>query len=255
MSPAGASLDFDDFSAITAYEAVSLGAGGLELTPIQRNVSVTTTAAGTLTLPFPSQAQEKTFSVYFATDAGDLTIALPGAGSIDLVLQNAGEYALFYSNGYNWYTVHQGNRTLDVPALKQHVTTIATAAVLTLNATEVSILPAPGAGYVNVVEGVMLFLDYNSIAYSGVAAGEDLIISYTDASGQIIATVETAAFMIATADDIAYAVPFDSTADVQSGLVVPNAAVVISLLSAEIAAGNSPLLTKVFYRTLPITFS
>lgn len=133
--------------------------------------------------------------------------------------------------------------------LYQADVTIATAAVLTLNATPVQLVAAPGAGLMLVPEFAVLFLDYNSAAYDGIAAGEDLTIRYTNASGALVATIETDPFLAATADAVRIVRPVTTAAH----LPVANAALVLHLSTGEIATGNSPLKVRTYYRVLPST--
>ena len=99
------SLDFDRHSAITQYEQVSVGAGGTTLTPLQTHVAVTTTAAGTLTLPDPSRMKDEIVSIRFVSATGICTVAFPGAGSPDLRLIVAGDYINAYSSGTHWSVI------------------------------------------------------------------------------------------------------------------------------------------------------
>lgn len=130
--------------------------------------------------------------------------------------------------------------------------TIATAAVKTLNATPVELVPAPGAGYANVLIGALAFLDYNSAAYDGIAAGEDLAIKYTNGSGQQVAAFEATGFLDQTADQIRYV---DATVQTTTAgqTIVENAALVAHMLTGEIATGNSPVKIRCYYRVVPTT--
>lgn len=133
-------------------------------------------------------------------------------------------------------------------ALQTTTVTISSAEMLALHATPKELLPAPGAGYANVLEGAVLFLDYNSAAYAGIAAGEDLEIRYTNGTGQLIATIETAStFLDATSDQLRYVQPGSAT------FITPvaDAAIVIWLASGEIITGDSPLKVKLYYRVIP----
>jgi len=126
--------------------------------------------------------------------------------------------------------------------------TISTAELLALNATPKTLVAAPGAGYAIIPVDVQLMLDYNSAAYNGIAAGEDLEVRYTNGSGQLVATVETTGFLDATADAYRHVYPASTAATVP----VSNAALVMNLASAEIATGNSPLKVRVRYRTVAL---
>lgn len=130
----------------------------------------------------------------------------------------------------------------DVGILKVADKIVTTGEILALNATPISLVAAPGAGKYLELVAAYLFLDYNSAAYNGIAAGEDLTIKYTNASGTIASTIEATGFLDATADALAIAAP-------TSGVVaVANAALVLHLLTGEIATGNSPLKVRTIYR-------
>lgn len=131
--------------------------------------------------------------------------------------------------------------------LQSATVTVSSAELLALNATPKTLIAAPGAGYANVVDSAVLFLDYNSAAYDGVAGGEDLEIRYTNGSGQLLNTIETTGFLTATSDQVRY-VQFGSATYITP---VENAAVVLDLASGEIATGNSPLKVKIYYRVVP----
>ncbi len=131
----------------------------------------------------------------------------------------------------------------DVGVMKVADVLISSAQLLALNATPQTLVAAPGAGvYLELVRAYLL-LDYGTTAYDGIAAGEDLQIKYTDGSGPAAsAAIETTGFLSATADALAIALPADSP------VAVANAALVLHLLSAEIATGDSPLKVRTIYR-------
>jgi len=134
----------------------------------------------------------------------------------------------------------------DAAPLYQADVTIATAAVKTLNATPVALVASPGVGKIAVPVLVQLMLDYGSVAYDGIASGEDLNIRYTDGSGALIATVETTGFLDATADAVRVVAPTTAAALTP----VANAAIVLFMATGEIATGNSPLKVRTYYRVL-----
>lgn len=130
--------------------------------------------------------------------------------------------------------------------------TITTGQLLALNATPQSLVAAPGANKAIVFKGALIMLDYNSAAYAGIAAGEDLLISYTDGSGVEVGRCETTGFLDQTADKIRWVVPQAAAGAAVSDITpVANAALVISLLTAEIITGDSPLKIRVYYRVVP----
>jgi len=135
-------------------------------------------------------------------------------------------------------------------AIVQADVTITTGQLLALNATPKTLVAAPGAGKAIIVEDLQLFLDYNSVAYNGVAAGEDLELRYTDGSGQLVSTIETTGFIDQTSDQFRHVRPVTTAAMTP----VANAAVVLRLASGEVATGNSPLLARIRYRTVDVTW-
>lgn len=128
--------------------------------------------------------------------------------------------------------------------------TITTGQLLALNATPKELVAAPGAGKAILVEDLQLFLDFNSVAYDGIAAGEDLELRYENGSGALIATIETDPFLAASADAYRHVRPVTTAAH----LVPANKAVVLRLASAEIATGNSPLKCRIRYRTVDVAW-
>ena len=123
--------------------------------------------------------------------------------------------------------------------------------ILALNATPKTIVAAPGAGKLLAFKRALLFLDYNSAAYAGVASGEDWTFKYTNASGAVISTIETTGFLDQTADQVrlSYAA---SAAEITP---VANSPIVLHQLSGEITTGDSPVYIRVFYDILPSTLS
>lgn len=129
--------------------------------------------------------------------------------------------------------------------------TVSTAEVLGLNTTPKTLVAAPGAGNLLVLEFAQLWLDFNTTAYDGIASGEDLSIKYTNASGAEVAQIEATGFLDGTADETRY-IKAASAAAVQP---VANAPLVLSMLVGNIATGNSPVKVRTFYRVLPETWA
>lgn len=126
--------------------------------------------------------------------------------------------------------------------------TIQAAELLALNAAPKTLVAAPGTGKALILIDAQLDLTYNSAAYDGIAAGEDLEIRYTGGSGQLVATIETAGFLDATAVAYRHVYPISTAATVPAA----NAALVMALASGEIATGNSPLKVRVRYREITL---
>lgn len=155
---------------------------------------------------------------------------------------------------------HKGNLIENRPNGAQHggevVKTVTSAQVLALNATPVELVAAPAAGYALVVKRVTIHKPAGT-AYAGIAAGEDLTVKYTDASGALAcAQIETAGFLDqATAQT--RVVGFPGATGTTSGDVNPvsAAALVLHLLVGEITTGDSPLYVRVEHDTIQLAFT
>jgi hypothetical protein len=124
--------------------------------------------------------------------------------------------------------------------------TIATAAVKTLNATPVEVIPTPGVGkYIEVVS-CHWFLDFAAAGYDAAAAGDALVLKYTNAGGdEVVAQVPGNTIGAAVAD-------YHTVVQAVQGPLIPvaNAAIVAHILVGEwfAAAGDSPLKYEIVYR-------
>lgn len=129
-------------------------------------------------------------------------------------------------------------------ALQIKVVTIANAAVRTLNATPVEVIPAPPSGYYIDVVSIMARLNYGSAAFDNVASGEDLCFKFTNASGAKVTTSDVTG--VGFADQTANEVRL-----LKGAAVTPVAAakVVASVLSGSwySAAGDSSLTIESVY--------
>lgn len=122
---------------------------------------------------------------------------------------------------------------------------IPSAAVLTMNATPVSLVPAPGAGKAILVDSVRVGLVYGSAAYT-CQAGEDLQFRYTNGSGDlVVATIDDAVFNGVTA--IKGVIRRGSDA-----VLAANAPVVAFIATGEWADGDSDLVVVVQYQVVNI---
>lgn len=129
--------------------------------------------------------------------------------------------------------------------------TVTSAQLLALNATPRTILTAPAAGFANVLVDVVAY-KAAGVAYAGVASGEDLAVKETDASGAVLATIETTGFLDQVTAQTRYAAAYKAASGVNSA--TPSAlALVLHLLSGEIITGDSDLKLRVYYRTVPTT--
>ena len=135
----------------------------------------------------------------------------------------------------------------DSTLLQTSVVTVSSAEVLALHATPKTLVAAPGIGYSLVLDSAVLFLDYNSTPYNGIAGAEDLEIRHTNGSGTLFATIETTGFLDASADAVRFVQATTSAAIIPTD----NAPLVLDLASGEIATGDSPLKIQVKYRVIP----
>jgi hypothetical protein len=123
--------------------------------------------------------------------------------------------------------------------------TVTTGELLALNATPTTIVAAPGAGKVLVPIKLAVILDYAGVAYAGIAAGEDLVLRYTNGSGVAAFTIEATGFLDATAD----AIRLGGVDAAAAAAITPvaNAALVLHMATGEITTGTSPLRVKLWY--------
>jgi len=128
---------------------------------------------------------------------------------------------------------------------------ISSAQLLALNATPVQLIPAPPPGKATILLGIQ-FYKAAGTAYAGIAAGEDLAVRYTNASGAIVAECEATGFLDQTTAQTRYVYPVAAAAVAPIADVTPAAAaaLVLHLLVGEITTGNSPLLWRAWTRTV-----
>jgi hypothetical protein len=129
---------------------------------------------------------------------------------------------------------------------------VASAAVLTLNATPVTIVAAPGANRCLIFEGATVYKSAGT-AYGGIAAGEDFAVKYTDASGLQVGSCETTGFMDQATAQVRFVRAYSAASGVSDITPVANAPLVLHLLTGEIATGTSPVVLRVLYRIVSAT--
>lgn len=132
--------------------------------------------------------------------------------------------------------------------------TISSAELLALNATPKELVPAPGAGFANVLDSIVAYKAAGT-AYAGIAAGEDISVRYTDGSGTELAEIEATGFLDQATAQTRFAYPYRAASGISSVTPTANAAIVAHMLTGEITTGDSDLKLRVFFRTLPTTLS
>jgi hypothetical protein len=121
--------------------------------------------------------------------------------------------------------------------------TVPTASVLTLNTTPYTLISAPGAGKIVLVDEITCKLIFNSVAYTGSNALE---FRYTNGSGAKVTADLASAFL-----DSASGTNYASVKSVVTALTpVANAAVVVFVPTANPGAGNSDLVFTIKYRVV-----
>jgi hypothetical protein len=118
---------------------------------------------------------------------------------------------------------------------------ITSAQLLALYTTPITVIPAPGAGLTNVLKSIKFSLEAGT-AYDGIAAGENIAISYTNASGQLLMTVETDGFLTLAAGAKTINLPVTNPL-----LLTSNAAIVIHMLVGNVATGTGDLTLECEY--------
>jgi len=123
---------------------------------------------------------------------------------------------------------------------------IPTASVLTLNATPLEIVAAPGAGYAIECINASLFMTYNSAAYA------------TNTTLQLITDTATVAQMqlsgaISNTVTRGYKIPeLSSAAGTTSTQVIENKSLKVSVATGNPTAGDSDIVVYVLYRLISL---
>lgn len=135
--------------------------------------------------------------------------------------------------------------------LKSADVIIPAAQVATLFTTPRQVLAAPGAGFANILEGVIVYKAAGT-AYAGIAVGEDLSINYTSAAGLALAGIETTGFLDQATAQTRWADAYNQASAISSFTPAENAALMLSLLVGDITTGTSDLKLRLIYRTIPV---
>lgn len=124
--------------------------------------------------------------------------------------------------------------------------TIPTASVLTLNATPVEIVAAPGAGKYILVEGAGVSIDFNSAAYTTNTALQLQISGGADDVGAIGNNILAATVSVVTNSFT------PSNPSSGQSQIIENAALVVTNTAGDPATGDSDIDVFVFYRILEL---
>lgn len=141
-------------------------------------------------------------------------------------------------------------------AMVEQTVRVTSAQLLAAFATPIQLLPAPrDPNYAWVVSKWQAYKPAGT-AYAGIAAGEDLVLKYTNAAGEQIASViETTGFLDQATAQSRVAWSTGSTGATAASFTPLNAAVMLHLLTGEIITGNSDLLIRVWFEPVQIVFN
>lgn len=123
--------------------------------------------------------------------------------------------------------------------------TVPNASVLTLNATPVVIIPAPGAGKIIVVNR-MVVSKAAGVAFA-VGAGEDLQLQYTTSTDACLPAVDADGFADSTAAEIRLSRYLEAAVAALDLTANANDSVELTLLVGEWITGDSDLIVDVDY--------
>ena len=161
-------------------------------------------------------------------------------------------------NGEFLVNASESGKGTDAQVLVEGIqkTTITTAELLALFATPIEIAPAPEAGFANIFRRMGLFKAAGT-AYAGIAAGENLVVGYTNAAGLVVsAEIETVGFLDQTSAQMRW-VEKKAALTATVGEINPVAAaiLVLKLEDAEITTGDSDLIIWCYYDVVPVVLT
>ena len=146
--------------------------------------------------------------------AADGKVSLLATGNLENLTPDSGSVtpasgALTLAGGAEIATSGSGSTVtiaLNEDAIRQTQVTLTSAQVKALAATQIELVPAPGAGKAIHFLGAALKLNYGTNVFT--ESDDDLVIKYTNASGVAVSdVVESTGFIDQSADTITFAVP------------------------------------------------
>jgi hypothetical protein len=134
--------------------------------------------------------------------------------------------------------------------------TIESEDLLTLNATPVDVLPELVGDKAYIINSVTAIKPAGT-AYDGINVNEDIVLRYTDDSGDVLATIETTGFLDQTTKQIRYSYPSSWTTNAASALLaitpVAGAKIVAHMTTDEIATGDTDLVLRINYKIIDVS--
>ncbi len=135
--------------------------------------------------------------------------------------------------------------------------TITTAQLLALNATPIVVLSGLDSSEAFMIDGITV-VKPAGVAYAGIDVNEDINLSYTNASGDVLASIETTGLLDSTAKQIRYIRPSTWTTNTHTAALlnetpVAGADVLAHMTTAEIITGDTDLVLKIEYKILDVS--
>jgi len=132
---------------------------------------------------------------------------------------------------------------VDPYSVTQHAkVTLTSAQILALNTTPITLVAAPGAGYYVSVSEALAYLTFNTTAYTGTNAAN---ITYTNGAGAAATGTLASSFLDSSSSAAVKAIAVAVTP-------VANAPIVISVGTANPAAGDSTITVDIAYRIVKL---
>ena len=146
--------------------------------------------------------------------------------------------------------IHRKLESVRTGAARYADVTVSSAELLALNATPKTLVAAPGAGKFLDLVGMTVLYAAGNTAYTGVAAGEDFAVKFTDDSGEEVARMETTGMIDQATDQLRHVQGPGAKDAVADYTPVANAPLVLHLLVGEVADGDGTLTVRTYYREL-----
>lgn len=168
----------------------------------------------------------------------------PAAGIAPIYIWYETDTDNFYVYTTAWHGPYTGGGSTGTGGLST-TTTLTAAQVKALNATPITLIAAPGAGKITIVNRITLASTFGTVAYTG---ANNLEFRYTGAAGAKV-TADIAAATL----NFAAGTQYSTVAGVTTELVpVANAIVCVRVPTANPAAGDSIVKLRADYQTLTL---
>jgi hypothetical protein len=193
--------------------------------------------------------------VFLSATAGASTPTNPAIASSAATGQRVGYVKVKSSTvGEIAYDLQSNTVTASATVTRTVTGSLTNAQMLAIATTPITLVAAPGAGYVNEFVSGALFFDYTA-AYAEPSAPDDLVVRYTDGSGTITSQdVDATNFLTATADAMSFVAPLaGAITTVRLKTAIDNKALVLHNTGTDYTGGNAANVVRyvINYRVLP----